>query len=642
MANQMIALQARNPQISDPQQRTARLANMVNMARQAEASQLQGARTRQEMDYAEAAEGRAVQTQASAQKRAELEYVGLAAKQFSEDVAKLKEGDIAGAEAVRADIVAKIPSWNNYIRPASEWTPEYVTQLMSKASEIVAQTNPPAKSTIEYSAKGALDAQGRPLPEGTPIQVVTGRRPSATPILAAGGAATPAPGATPTAPQAMGTGADMRATQGSNTTPQDLFSQGMDPNSIPTGMPTVRPASFSQSDMGGAGAGQMAPDVMSRIVDSAFNTGVMAQVDFDQLLASQPPQNKQALVDSFRRANITLQADAPSLADSAMGQQSPTAANPVQTPQARFADMRGPTPQSRTANLGGDMPMVRTTEAQYIPVQRRDPNVGAYPGSATVPLSRVGAEKTTEAQATKNVELNMAPQIAAATKKAERAIELKSEAPKALSATKNVVNGLDDYIDTIDRLLRSPDRSSIVGRFEGRIPYVLQDERQAELQADFDKIKNTDTLTSLVEMKQASPTGGSPVGNASNQDVLLVARGANSLVQTGGVSKFDQELKNIRRQAYRARQTAIEEYNNRYGELAASDPRFKLTPRATADRYISTKDLPQNKSSAGGRKTSVIPDAAKQMLRKNPSPQQRAFFDRTFGAGAAAKVLGAR
>jgi hypothetical protein len=30
------------------------------------------------------------------------------------------------------------------------------------------------------------------------------------------------------------------------------------------------------------------------------------------------------------------------------------------------------------------------------------------------------------------------------------------------------------------------------------------------------------------------------------------------------------------------------------------------------------------------------------MLRKNPSPQQRAFFDRTFGKGAAAKVLGVK
>jgi hypothetical protein len=42
MPNQMIALQARNPQLPDPQQRTARMANMMNMARQAEAAQASG------------------------------------------------------------------------------------------------------------------------------------------------------------------------------------------------------------------------------------------------------------------------------------------------------------------------------------------------------------------------------------------------------------------------------------------------------------------------------------------------------------------------------------------------------------------------------------------------------------------------
>lgn len=642
MPNQMIALQARNPQIADPSRQTAQFANMMNMSRQAEAAQLQGARTRQEMAFAAAKEGRDVQTQTSAHKKAEIEYVGLVADQFSRDVGILKEGDIAGAEALRANVVKDIPAWGDYIRPASEWTQEYRVQLMLKGKEIADKIFPDVTASKEYAGPGAKDAQGNLIPENTVIDTRTGGFPGAagsTP-LRAGGAATPAPRATPTtpAPEAMGTGADMRATQGSNTTPQDLTDQGMNPNNIPSGMPTSRPVSFNQSDMAGAGAGQMSPDVMSRIVNSAFETGVMAQVDFDQLLASQAPQNKQALVDSFRRANITLQADAPSLAASAMGQQQ-MAANPVQTPQAAFADLRGPAPQSQTAGLRGAPPMEQTL-AQYIPVQQRNPNVAPTP--SPVPAAILGQQEGAKTTATKNVELGMNPAIAAATKKAENAIALKSEAPKALSAVKNVVAGLDDYIETIDRLLRSPDRGAIVGRFEGRIPYVLQDERQAELQGDFDKIKNTDTLTSLVEMKQASPTGGSPVGNASNQDVLLVARGANSLVQTGGVPKFDEELKNIRRQAYRARANAIEEYNNRFGELGASDPRFKLTPRPIADRYISTKDLPQNKSSAGGRKTSVIPDAAKQMLRKNPTPQQRAFFDRTFGAGAAAKVLGAR
>jgi hypothetical protein len=84
------------------------------------------------------------------------------------------------------------------------------------------------------------------------------------------------------------------------------------------------------------------------------------------------------------------------------------------------------------------------------------------------------------------------------------------------------------------------------------------------------------------------------------------------LVQTGGVAKFDEELTNIRRQAYRARQAAIEEYNNRFGELAASDPRLKLTPRATADRYISSKDLPKNK-------TPVVPTLTPEQVRANPN-----------------------
>ncbi len=63
MPNQMIALQARNPQVADPSRITAQYANMMNMARQAEAAQLQGQRTRQEMDFAKAGEAREAELQ---------------------------------------------------------------------------------------------------------------------------------------------------------------------------------------------------------------------------------------------------------------------------------------------------------------------------------------------------------------------------------------------------------------------------------------------------------------------------------------------------------------------------------------------------------------------------------------------------
>lgn len=73
MANQMIALQSRGPQLTDPSKLTAQYANMMNMAAQQRASQLQGERTRQEMEYAKAAEGRAVAGEDRAAQKFSLE-----------------------------------------------------------------------------------------------------------------------------------------------------------------------------------------------------------------------------------------------------------------------------------------------------------------------------------------------------------------------------------------------------------------------------------------------------------------------------------------------------------------------------------------------------------------------------------------
>ena len=631
MPNQMIALQARGGRVADPARITAQYANMMTAARQAEAAQTQGALARQTMANNQASEARAATAAITAEQKAKFEYTKGLMAEYTNRLAKIDATDKTRYSNLRQQIIQDIPTLESELPTPDEWNEKSKFLVISDAEKFlrykyatpVASTaiNDRTGQTTSITA-GGVDPRAEVIGE-VPFQSAT----PTTPVAAA--------------PMTAGTNADMRATQGSNTTPQDLFSQGMNPNNIPTGTPTVRPISFNQSDMGGAGAAQMTPELMSRIADSAFQTGVIAQVDFDQLLATQPPENRQAFTDAFQQANITLQADAPSLADSGMGQQQ-MAANPVQRPQAGFAVMRGPTPQSRTASLG-DAPEVQTTMAQS---QGRTPFISRreapYPASAQVAPGVLAAQEAAKAQATENVRLQMAPKIAGATKTAERAVERKPEALVAKNETKAASQPPDKYIEEIDALLRSADRRFIVGRFEGRIPYVLQDERQSELQAMYDRVKNANTLGALVEGKQASPSGGSPVGPASNLDVQLVAKSASSLTQTGGVAKFDEDLKKLRREAYRTRQRRIEFYSDRYGDLVSEDPKFKLNVPPIADRYISTKDLPQNKSSAGARKTSVIPEGAKQMLRKNPSPQQRAFFDRTFGAGAAAKVLGAR
>ena len=371
MPNQMIALQSRGAKMLDPTAQTAKFVNMMNMAKQQEAAQRQASLAQQQMANANADEARKAALHGPALKKAQLEYVGLVADKFREDVAKVIDGDTAGAEAARAEAVANVPGWDRMIPPVSQWTPEVKAQLMLKAKEIVDKIYPDAQASLEVST------------DGIPMSTVIGGFPRAAqqrPVYDAQDTATQttsAPPATPTAPQAMGTGADMRATQGSNTTQQDLMNQGMDPRNIPSGMPTS-PASFT-GGMGGAGAGQITPEVMSRIADSAFQTGVIAQVDFDQLLATQPPENRQAFTDAFRRANITIQADAPSLADSGMGQQQYDG----QTPQSIYAKLPAQQMPISNADLGSQ-PMTRQTLAQTQPrtitrIQQKTPNVAPAP-----------------------------------------------------------------------------------------------------------------------------------------------------------------------------------------------------------------------------------------------------------------------
>lgn len=381
MPNQMIALQSRGAKMPDPTAQTAKFVNMMNMAKQQEAAQRQASLAQQSMDINLAEEGRAKELHGPALKKAQLEYVGLVADQFSRDVGKLKEGDIAGAEALRANIVKEIPAWNDYIRPASEWTTEYRTQLMLKGKEIADKTIPDVVASKEYAAAGAKDAQGNPIPEGTVIDTRIGGFTGAagSRALRDTGADTPraTPTATPTAapemspsPVPVGEFGETRVAPDGGQL--DEFQQDhIRRMKEGLGMSDT-PASFTRGGMGAATATQMTPERAQQIVDSAVRTRVMAQEDFDQLMALAPEQNKQPFMEMIRTNNITLQ-------PGGMGQQPQFGANPVQTPQSTYADL-------------GSQPMVRNTEAQYIPVQRRDPNVGAYPGSATVPLSRVEDE----------------------------------------------------------------------------------------------------------------------------------------------------------------------------------------------------------------------------------------------------------
>ena len=578
MANQMVALQARAPQNSILGPSIQRGAQMANMMMQQRASERQAAQAQQTLDIQGAQEAGAAQTQTAAMRKAEVEYAAAVLAQFREAIIDLPENDLSAAQALRADLVEKLPAYDKFIAPATSWNTNTRAQIAAAAEQQINKLVATPVVSLGFTEPTAED------PKSYPVQVqLGGFTPGVTRI---GERVTPTtPRGTPTTPQpSQGGGMEgppmaEPTFRGENPPLSEFQKDHLKRLEAELGM-TDTPASFTRGGMGAPNAVQMTADMAQTIYDSAISTGVMAQADFDQLLAMAPPQNRQEFVNMLQQKNITLEPNAPSLAVSG-----------AQTPQPEFAVNRSSQMQPRFAvNRGEPVQQTPAQSGEYRPIVLKRPT----PPGANVAPEVLGSQKAAETQATKNVELRMAPQIAAATKQAERAVERRSEALVAKNEAKILVQNLDNYINTIDELLRSPDRHKIVGRIEGNLHYLGslgQNERQAELQAMYDRIKNTDTLTSLVAMKQASPTGGSPVGNASNQDVQLVARGANALTQTGGVPKFDEELKKLRRQAYRARQNAIEFYGDRYGELGAEDPKFKLNVSPIADRYINPKDL---------------------------------------------------
>ena len=595
MPNQMIALQARNPQLPDPSRQTAQFANMMNMARQQEAAQRQSALAQQTMDINQQENVRAGETQASNMRKADLDYRITNMKRLRNlGVVVMQTEDPTAREAAYQSLVGMIGDADEQFgatlrQVAPTFNAQVLQALIMEADKFTDKTVPNVEASKEYAAAGARDAQGNPIPEGTVIDTRVGGLPGAagsTPLRASG-ANTPAPRATPTAPQSNPFAADAPP---ANTAAENVNSLGL-------------------------------------VIASARETGVMAQSDVDKLLSAAAPGSAPKLMAWLSQNNIQVAPDAPGVTDNQMrgaaaDLPSEMRATPMvydgQTPESQFADLRGPAPQSQTAGLRGAPPMEQTL-AQYIPVQRRDPNVSPYPASAQVPLGRVAAEAqagrikpaeaAANARATKQVDIEMAPQLATATKTAERTAQLKAEAPKARNATLSIIADIDDRINTIDEFLRSPNRHLINGPIEGNLPRLLQTGARADAQAAFDKIKNTATLTSLIDLRKSTETGASPVGaNPTDRDARIVEQAASKLIQTGELPKMDAELIAMRQKLYRTRVSAVDGYAAEYGDVIASDPRLRLNAPAIADRYIRT-------TGSGKKGTSTKVDRNNPLLR---------------------------
>lgn len=446
MANQMIALQARNPQLPDPSRGAAQYANMMNMASQQRASQLQAERIRQEMEFAKAKEGREVDTQTANIREKDVDFQLKDMKRLRNiGVAVLESGNEEAYQSLLGMIDQTDPQFGATIRQvAPTFNAKVLQTVLMEADKYI------DKSVATPVASLEVDVDGNPR-----SVTVGGLNPQQSPVYDAPPPMANAP-RTPTAPQAA---APQTPTSPDSARPLTPFQQDhIRRMQEELGM-TNTPASFSP----GASAGQMTPQRAQQIVDSAVKTRIMAQEDFDQLIAMTPEQNKQPFMEMIQANNIKLQ-------PGGMGQ------------QPQFADLRGQRMQSQTAGLRGAPPMEQTlaqTQPRTITkLQQRNPNVSPAPGVYNVPTSQVAekarAERETPAEAAAK---------AAATARATAAVDAEKKAAEKLPGRKQVstiISKIRAAYEQLDKAQAIP--SETRGGFANAMDYVASSSLGREAQ----------------------------------------------------------------------------------------------------------------------------------------------------------------
>ncbi len=589
MANQMIALQARNPQLPDPSRAAAQYANMMNMASQQRASQLQSERIRQEMEYARAGEARAAETQVLDIRGKQLDNEDKELAQlYKMGAAILETEDPTAREAAYQDLVGLIETTSPQLgatmrQVASTFNPNVLQAAMMETEQY-------------FNKKYATPIDSLEIREdGTPVSVqVGGLNPEQRPIFDAPETPMAAPRATPTAPQAA---------PPSGPIPTGKFGETrvIRPESIPLtpdqqdhirrmqeglGM-TNTPASFSP----GASAGQMSPDMVPAILDSAINTGVMAQIDLDQMLALAPPQARQGIMDVIRDNKIALQADAPSLAASAMSQQQPMAPNPVGRPQSQFAVMRGQAPQATLADLGGQ-PEMRNVMAQTQPrtiskLRLRDPNVSPTPGIYGVPTGQVAATSQAQRPSKQEVFDTELAKIEAqrkagpppSTPQQKRA--RKTEVANAYTKTQTLVDRAYDPKEGIVSLARkikslSPDQKEAITGLSGYIPSFRGSTKEADT-----LIGNLKGIVTALGKDTAAASGN--IGPMAAQEWKTVADMIADLKLEGMTPRaLDAQMDRIIRQVDLATNLAQRVYDIQFSDDIKEYPEFRVRGNPSA------------------------------------------------------------
>lgn len=586
MPNQMIALQARNPQLPDPARATSQMANMMNMASQQRAAQLQGERARQEMEYARAGEAREAELQAPRLAKAQAEATGMDLKTGAEFNAfvytALKNADSPDQVVRLAQRIAGLPQFQNPLYQG----------MLSDAVENMPTDPAMFQPWRKASAAKALTAAEELSNEFTTQNLGTSTRVIRTPKYG-GGAAEVVEGSE--------AAVDIKPTV-VNT--DELGPIIVDPNTG-KGYPVSAGAigGYMAPGVGGSRgvAGGGTEDVVFGFGKfgspskplSTLSIGEVQDFQRNTLIPNTRgkvgagPGKGTGAVGTYQITYGTLQEYAPKVLGSNWRNTPFTADVQERLAKAIYNDVKGGDLKDTWAGL----PSNRPGQYKNVPWEQvRDQIIQVE--SAGGP--RGGGDAPTGAGAPQTIR-----QVGSAADKARTVKSFKD------ITGFDFTSGKDPVADLI--------RRSTSGGAE-------------KLGAD------------IVGFIPESMGGGATKGMEAIGALEVIASDLTLALLPG--NKLGAGVSNEDRKMFEKLVGEMQNPNIPAGKRLSAWGQLKAKMGRIAGVNVPvSKDAPPK---GGAAKTPVIPDAAKQMLRKNPSPQQRAFFDRTFGKGAAAKVLGVR
>lgn len=327
---------------------------------------------------------------------------------------------------------------------------------------------------------------------------------------------------------------------------QQQFDQWMRNNNI-----QITPMSFGGEGMEAGAIQPLTMETAPQIIQTAVQNGVIDQSHVEQLRQMVGPENDQALANWMRQNNVRIQ---------------PTGEASMRTAVYRqpAVDYFAPQVADDGMPFGGPTNPLRQNigyEATGRAAQAKPPLQSPMPGSAIVPLPRVRGEAEATEAGKQGVRVEVEPKIAGSTKTAELQAQKDMAFPDAQAQFEAALATIDNRLADIARFRKHPAATRVIGPLDAFTPNFG---RARGAQAIYDALVATATLDELQQMRQNSPTGGA-LGNVSDADIRVLRQSIGALGQDQNEEDFNDSLKIFEDRLKTARDRLIRRYKENYG-----------------------------------------------------------------------------